>query len=198
MDYCEPARSQRAFTLPELMITLAIISILTALSLPALYPAEESEARQVFMQMGALIASARATAVSRHSAVMICPGQVGGSCDNNWTYGVLMFMDSNENRQFDPQESLIDFRVWGEKLSSDNSGLAGKLMWKVFGNRQHILVTRLGEIADQNGSLTWCPPENSSVNAHQMVLNSAGRVRLAQDHNGDGFREDSQGQPLLC
>lgn len=191
-------RRQQAFTLPELIITVAIITILAALSLPALYPAEQNEAGQVFVQMSALIASARSSAISKHSAVVICPGKIGQSCDNNWREGVLVFMDINQNRQLDHTETVIDHKIWGADLSASQRSLRGTLHWKVFGNRQSISITPLGEIDDQNGSLTWCPPAGSSVSAHQMVLNSSGRVRLAVDQNGDGLREDSQGNPLVC
>lgn len=198
MKIPEPVANQRAFSLLEMMLTLVIISILATLSLPRLYPAEQNEAGQVFLQMGAIIANARAMAISRHSAVVICPGTIAKSCDSNWTAGVLVFLDTNNNRQLDQSESVIEQNVWGNDLSSQRQQLLGTLRWRVFGNRQSIAISPLGEMEDQNGNLTWCPPPGSAVAAHQMIINSTGRIRLATDLDNDGLREDSQGRPLIC
>jgi type IV fimbrial biogenesis protein FimT len=186
------------YTLPELLITVAIITILTTLSLPALYPAEEKEAEQVFLQLGALLASARAAAIQQHRSVVICPTTNLESCASDWNIGVIVFFDNNQNRQLDQSESIIERRVWGNSLTVSSAGLRGSLHWRVFGNRQNIQISRIGEISDQNGSLTWCPPAGSAGTPHQMVLNSSGRIRLAIDQNGDGLREDSQGKPITC
>lgn len=198
MKNSELNRWQQAFTLLELMLTLAIITILATLSLPALYLTEEKEAGNIFLQMTALLSGARAAAISRHSSIVICPGSTAESCDGNWTAGVLVFIDNNQNRQLDQDESLIEHKVWGADLTSARGALRGTLRWRVFGNRPSILISPLGEIDGQSGSLTWCPPAGSSVPAHQMVLNTSGRIRLATDENGDGLREDSQGRPLSC
>lgn len=198
MENPEIDRWQQAYTLLELVLTMAIITILGTLSLPALYPAEQNEAEQIFLQMAALLSDARATAVSRHSSVVICPGMAGSACGTDWAEGVLAFIDDNQNRQLDPAESVIRRQVWGATLSAGQGALLGTLQWRVFGNRQSIRVSPLGEMDDQNGSLTWCPPAASQVAAHQMVVNSSGRIRLAVDQNGDGLREDSQGRPLSC
>lgn len=177
---------------------MAIITILATLSLPALYPEEQKEAERVFLQMAALVADARASAISKHSPVVICPAGTITSCDNNWNAGVLVFLDINNNGQLDPTEPVIRHTVWGADLSAPQGRLLGTLHWRVFGNRQSIRISPLGEIDDQNGSLTWCPPAGSLVAPHQMVLNRGGRIRLAQDVDGDGLREDSQGRILNC
>jgi type IV fimbrial biogenesis protein FimT len=191
-------RWQQAFTLLELLITVAIITILATLSLPMIYPREQKEAEQVFLQLGALIASARAAAISKHNTVVICPGSSMTSCAEHWNTGVLVFIDNNQNRQLDHGEPVIAYNLWDQGSLATAGGLSGSLHWRVFGNRQSILISPMGEITGQNGSFTWCPPAASPVKAHQMVLNSSGRVRLATDQNGDGLREDSQGRPLRC
>ncbi|MDO8909549.1 MAG: GspH/FimT family pseudopilin [Pseudohongiella sp.] len=194
----QPRLRKQGYTLLELLITVAIITILATLSLPALYPPEQKEAEQVFVQMGALVSAARAAAIDRHISVVICPTDNMESCSNDWNTGVLVFIDNNQNRQLDQSESIIERSVWGGAPSASSNSLRGTLHWRVFGNRQSIYISPLGEISDQNGNLTWCPPSGSSVTPHQMVLNSSGRIRLAVDQNGDGLREDSQGRPISC
>lgn len=198
MKTSEHRQKQRGYTLLELLITAAIITILTTLSLPAFYAAEQKEAEQIFLQLGAVINSARASAISRHASVVVCPAQTATSCSSQWNTGVLVYVDNNLNRQLDVSDAVIGYQVWRGDTPESGSQLRGSLVWRVFGNRQNIKISELGEISDQSGSLTWCPPADSPAPPHQMVLNSSGRIRLAIDQNGDGRREDSQGRPLVC
>ena len=50
----------------------------------------------------------------------------------------------------------------------------------------------------QSGNFTLCPASRDARLAQQLVVNSTGRTRSAQDRNGDGIREDSSGNPLRC
>lgn len=197
--------SQTGFTLPELMITGAIIAILLKLSLPALINNEEKEAERVFLQLNSVLGAARAAALSRFNAVSICPlaAQTHSAspdravCSSNWNQGVLVFLDRDGDGQLDLEDTIIDYQPWGGS-SNGSTILSGTLHWRVFGNRHSIRISRTGEISDQNGSLSWCPPPGSVTPPHQLILNSGGRARLAVDENGDGQREDSQGRPLSC
>ena len=182
----------------ELILTVALLAILAQLSLPAMDFHQRTEADRVFMQLSALLTSARAHSIATHSVTVICPSDGGSDCDSNWSAGAIAFADSDNNRQRSVDEALIELIDWSADGHRQSYPLRGTLHWRAFGNRQSIRVDELGLLHDQNGSFTWCPAEQTGHTAHQMVINSAGRIRLATDSNKDGQREDSQGRPLTC
>jgi len=102
----------------------------------------------------------------------------------------MIFVDINVNRHRDDNEDLIASVQWRD--------LEGELSWRAFGNRQRLQIDRFGGLTGQNGNFTWCPPKHSAEPAHQVVLNGSGRFRFARDSDGDGYREDSRGDPLRC
>jgi type IV fimbrial biogenesis protein FimT len=194
----KPGNFCRGFTLMELILTVALLAILAQLSLPAMDFNQRNEADRVFMQLSALLTSARAHSIATHSVTVICPSVSGSDCDSNWSVGAIAFTDSDNNRQRSFDEALIELIDWTAGGHRQSSPLRGTLHWRAFGNRQSIRIDELGQLSDQNGNFTWCTAEQSGHRAHQMVINSAGRIRLATDSNKDGHREDSQGRPLTC
>lgn len=189
---------QKGFTLPELILTLALLAILAQLSLPALDFDQRSEADRAFMQLSALLTNARAHAIASHSVTIVCPSNNGSDCDSNWRSGAIAFADADNNRQRSADEALIGYIDWSTRQHNQAAPLRGTLLWRTFGNRQSIRIDELGQLTGQNGNFTWCPPAQTGHTAHQLVINSAGRIRLASDSDGDGMREDSQGRPLNC
>lgn len=194
----KPGNFCRGFTLMELILTVALLAILAQLSLPAMDFNQRNEADRVFMQLSALLTSARAHSIATHSVTVICPSVSGSDCDSNWSAGAIAFTDSDNNRQRSFDEALIELIDWTAGGHRQSSPLRGTLHWRAFGNRQSIRIDELGQLSDQNGNFTWCTADQSGHRAHQMVINSAGRIRLATDSNKDGHREDSQGRPLTC
>jgi type IV fimbrial biogenesis protein FimT len=186
----QPVVNQRGVNLPEVMAVLLIISILMHLSLPVIGLAHREESTRVLLQLAHLIEMARSSAINSQQSVTVCPITESDQCGGNWQHGAMAFFDNNDNRQRDPDEILIHKINW-----IDNSG---HLSWRAFGNRQSLSIDAFGGLRNQNGNFTWCPPSGSHEPAHQLVINAAGRLRLAADNNGDGLREDSQGRPLVC
>jgi hypothetical protein len=47
---------------------------------------------------------------------------------------------------------------------------------------------------------TWtlCDPSNDPKLAKAVILSPVGRIRFAEDSNGDGIPEKSDGTPLSC
>ena len=119
-------------------------------------------------------------------------------CGSDWSKGTLLLVDTDNNGTLSADEPVLARFHWQQTFSGEAIALSGTLQWRAFGNRQRLLLSELGELADQNGSLTWCPPAASAASPHQLVINASGRIRLAADHDGDGWREDSQGAPLRC
>lgn len=179
-------------------MVLAIITILLSLTLPLLSPAQANEAEQVFERFVRVVNMARARAISQQQVLVLCPATTATQCGADWSLGMLLFADANDDGNRSADEQVLEHVQWLQSLQGQPQPLSGRLQWRAFGNRQRLRISELGEINDQNGNLRWCPPANSSLPAHQLVLNATGRIRLARDDNGDGLREDSQGNALSC
>ena len=101
--------NQTGFTIVEIMIAIAILAILTALAMPSL---------QQFLARNELVGTsnglisginlARTEAVTRSTAVAICPSTDGASCSGgDWESGFLVFVDDDNNSNFNGGEELI-------------------------------------------------------------------------------------------
>lgn len=110
-----PPAVPRGFTWIELLVTLAILGILTALGAPGLRALLDQ--RTVATQASALadgLRLARAEAVKRHQRVTICntpapdaPTPVCANVSTNWSTGWLIFADTNGNKVKDAHETLL-------------------------------------------------------------------------------------------
>ena len=103
--------STYGFTLPELMITLAVVAILIAISAPSMQSMivnqrVASTTRDVY---GSLLL-ARSEAVKRHQSISVCSSVNGASCDEDntgWHHGWLIFSDKNQDGIFDGDDQLL-------------------------------------------------------------------------------------------
>lgn len=183
--------SMNGLSLIELLFALAIITALTTAAVPAWQPVlQQQQGRQVIQGLVSLLNNARSAAVRENLNVTVCPARPGSlRCGGPWHRGALAFIDPSGRRR--PGEETLIYRLqW-----PDNRG---RLRWRAFGNRQYLRINSLGQIRHQSGNFTWCPLDAEPRMARQLVINAAGRIRVATDRDGDGIREDSQGRPLSC
>jgi type IV fimbrial biogenesis protein FimT len=178
------------YSLVELLVVLSIIAIGITLSAPDL---EEFFTRnRVSSQLNQLVRAihmARQTAIFLNQVVTLCPSADGNSCSRDWAEGMLLFVDSNNDRNYSQHEALI------HRFDALTDG--DKLFWRAFRARPFLLMRPKGFTAYQNGTFTYCPHEGLQY-ARGIVLNSAGRIRLSQDSDRDGIDEGANGRPLRC
>lgn len=183
--------NMQGLSLIGLLSTLAIITVLSAVALPAWQPlVRQQEGKRVMQGLVSLVNNARSTAIRENTSVTVCPASPATlACGGSWDHGAIAFIDPAGRRR-PARETLVHRLQWPE-----NDGV---LRWRAFGNRQYLNINSRGQLLHQNGNFTWCPLNADPRQARQLVINAVGRLRLATDRDGDGIREDSRNRPLSC
>lgn len=118
---------KKGFTLFELIITIAIFSILCTLALPHFhqYMALQERTKTVNTLMNS-IKTAKNIANLQRQNIVICPSQSLLQCQNNqWNTGFIVFIDNNKNRRVDTSETII--RTEQQQLKYGNLDWRGAL-----------------------------------------------------------------------
>lgn len=157
----------RAFTLPELLITLGILTVLTSVGVPGtLQLMDNQQLATTSNHLAADLLLARSESIKRRQPVLVDNG------DGNWQSGWLVYVDLNNNGRFDE----------GEPILRQAHSLPRNVIAK--GNtpvRRYIRYTPSGSShliggAFQAGTLFICHA-NGKYAVRQLVVSATGRVR---------------------
>jgi type IV fimbrial biogenesis protein FimT/type IV fimbrial biogenesis protein FimU len=183
-------KRKNGFTLAELMITIALLSILTAIALPNLnlFLVKMRVDNQV-SEMHRLLLTARNISVNTGMNTTVCPLE-SGVCTSNWDKEISVFTnDSNtvDNKKYDAStERIVKTK---ESLSSND-----KLQFSM----DSIIYTPTGRtITATASSFNYCPKDYASV-SRGVQVSSTGRVYTSTDSNGDDKDEDRDGNAIVC
>ncbi len=175
----------RGFTLIELMMTLAVMSILMVVGVPAFQTFVQNN-RQTAEHNDLIMAllSARSEAVRTNVPVVICVSADGQTCSNspNWEQGWIVFTDV-VNTNPATEEGVVNATAGSkaEVCEFDEDcvlavygglGAGGTLRLSGAGTNNAIVYDATGA-SDVSGTFTLCIP-NSTVQK-QIVVSSTGR-----------------------
>jgi len=192
----------RAFTVSELLVTLAIAAAALSLALPSFHGLlAANRAAAALNQIIGAVAVARTQAILQRRTVTLCPGTIersepdGGATArclgrDQWHQGALVFVDANGNGSIEAGERLLT------ALPPLRPG--ERIYWRSFRNRGYLQFHARGYTEWQNGNFLYCPADGRAEYARMAILNVQGRVRVARDADGDGVAEDAAGRPLAC
>ncbi|WP_349927513.1 GspH/FimT family pseudopilin [Acinetobacter sp. A1-4-2] len=162
---------KNGFTLVELIVTLAIFAILATIALP--YFQDMKAKQEVNATTNKLISTihlAKSQATLYHTNVVLCPSQNKVNCQTSqWTAGLLVFLDSNKNRQIDTGEKIIYTESTDLKY--------GHLDWRgTLSVPSLTFQAENGLPIGSNGSFYYC----SMVSDHhrKLVLSAMGHIRI--------------------
>lgn len=167
----------RGMTLPELMVVVALVAVLSMLAAPALSAAlEASRLRAVAQGLLYGLHYGRSEAIKRGGRVVLCKSGDGNNCANlgGWEQGWLVFHDVNNNALRDSNEPVL--------LHEQGPGPA----YRISGNlkiQSYVSYTPLGNIsmtngAIQAGTLTICRAGAGASEGRQIVISNSGRARI--------------------
>jgi type IV fimbrial biogenesis protein FimT len=157
-------------TLIELLVTLAIGSILIGTAMPSLSSALDRQ--RAVAAHNLLLASfnqARTAAITERRQTVVCPSIDGSSCRSGgiWEDGWIVFVDRDRNNQFGSVDTLMRFQSSG----------VGSLRVRSSPYRPMARFLPKGRSVGSNLSLRICDRSGDVIQG--LVVNNAGRVRAA-------------------
>lgn len=148
---------QKAFSLLELLISLALLSIFAGIALPAFGQWVDRTRLDVLRdQLHAHLQDARITSVVRNRDIEVCGSTDGLVCDEEWNHGWLV-------RYADSDQAIQQFRIQTRHV----------LAWQGFSPR--LRFQRNGTVPTGNGRFILCDPKGRD--GRQLVINRQGRVK---------------------
>ncbi len=161
-------RLNRGFTLLDLLVTLAIVSILTAVAAPPMGDLVESiRSKAVRKQLQSLMGQARSHALFESQVVTICHLDEDGSCLDDLLFPLSIFTDPDRNASMGAGETLLHTLHIG--LPEDF-----ELLW----NRNNYLrYWPSGGTGALTGSLSYCH-QFDDRHEFRIVLARTGRTRV--------------------
>lgn len=165
-------RHSLGFTLIELIITLSIISIITAYGLPNYHEFKQNQTMtQEINRLSSTIRFARSQSIISGQHVILCATHSFTACDGNsqWHQGWMVFTDSNRNRIFDANDQALLHE------NSMNEGL--QVMASVY--RPKIRFDATGFAPGTNLTIRFCDSRGAE-HGKAIIISNVGRPRIAQ------------------
>lgn len=158
------------FTLMELMVTVAIIGIVTAMSFPffesVLQNTQLKTNAQTFLTALALT---RTEAVRRGTQVTLCASATGTSCTGAaWTVGWVIFTDPDNDQTVDAGETII-------RVNGALAGVTTTLTSTAFVNSVSYLSTGFTS-GVTSGSFSLCD-DRGATRGKSIQITTTGRAK---------------------
>lgn len=172
------SRPERAFSLHEALVTLAVVSTLTTIAVPSFQQIISKQ--RMTGAINSLITAlhlARSEAIKRRDDAVLCPSIDGRACINggsDWHDGYMLYIDHNNNRDIDGAEPVIQIFGTTHGLRLINTS-----------NRDHVRYKSNGMASFTNTTFIVCDIHGRSVPKAVVIANS-GRVRTATRMPGGG------------
>ena len=161
--------AQRGLTLIELLIVVAVATLLCTVAVPALSGGlEAARGADARAALAASLAAASNRAALTGTRAVLCPSTDGRSCSDNpdWSGGWLVFLDGNANRELDPGEPVLRLQP----------ALAGKVRLRSTVGRTRIVFQGNGGNAGSNVTFTLCDGRGPAK-ARALILGNTGNLR---------------------
>ncbi|MGB5718025.1 MAG: GspH/FimT family pseudopilin [Gammaproteobacteria bacterium] len=160
--------SQDGLTLPELLVSLTVISTLSVTGISQFrHTLQENRMAAEVNQFITALHLARSEAVKHGTRILLCPGREGSPCGSStdWVNGWILF--ASEDREHDPDERVLQA---GNPLSAGISLRSSN-------HRKRIVYQQDGSSGGSNTSFTFCDTRRQAK-PRVICLSNTGRPRL--------------------
>lgn len=204
MDYnIHMTKNNHGFTLIELIVTLAVVSILLLTGIPMLN--QMTTSNRLVTQINSIAGSlsvARSESIKRAESITLCGSTDGATCDtSNWESGWIVFTDADNNAVLNStSETMLKIVApfnGGSTLRLSESDSTNIMRYKSDGSLrdQNADATRTDK-----GTFTLCEQSASTTTAKAINVNALGRVSRAEDTDTtkDSIVNDINGANVTC
>lgn len=168
--YLQP-NNERGFTLIELIVTIAVLTILTMIATPyVLEQLARMEAKRIESQIRNTLTLAKAESYIRRQDLLVCLSNNGAICDRDSYKQLLLFSDRNNNKNFDlGVDDLLEAQALEPKYST---------LYLRVGDKRHY--TKFwgdsGKPRGHFGHFKYCPTSTYNHTMYQISFSQGGRV----------------------
>lgn len=195
------ARSNRGFTLVELLVAIVILGIVLGFAVPSFQTMiMNNRITSQINEATSLISYARSEASKLPDVtITICPSTDGSSCANtgSWEGGWIVMRDADGNRTLDADDEIIRvFQGLGGGNTLRVSGLSSSGGTYIqFAGNGYPVPESMG--ASPVGTISICDSRGAGE-AKAIVVSVSGQTRLARDSGNDGVLNDHNGTNMSC
>lgn len=175
MDYNIHMTKKHGFTLIELIVTMAVVSILLVTGIPALN--QMTDSNRLVSQVNSIAGSlslARSEAIKSASVVTVCASSTGAACTiTPWGNGWIVFTDVDKDTAIDAEDNLLKVQEafgGGSTLRLTLSTSANVYQFAPDGSSR----------GTSKGTFIVCPKDKTVNKAKAININLIGRASRAQ------------------
>ncbi|MGP5550519.1 GspH/FimT family pseudopilin [Psychrobacter namhaensis] len=171
-------KGKQGFTLVELIVTIAVLAIIMTIAAPAIRTQlARMEAKRIKNQVENSLTLAKTESYIRRKNIIVCLSNAGGRCHRDSDQTLLLFIDKNDNKNFDAQtDLLIRQRALNPKYA--------KLSLHVGGRRHYIKFWGdSGKPRGHFGHIKYCPTVAYNNAMYLISFSQSGRIRQKLNEN---------------
>lgn len=162
---------QKAFTLVELIVTIAVLAIIATLATPFLLTQLAAmEAKRIRYGISSTLSVAKAESLIRRQNLLVCLSDDSSTCNKNSDSVLLLFADNNDDKRFDADADLLLSRQpLDPKYGTLHLRAGGRHHIKFFGDT--------GTPRGHFGHIKYCPSSTYNNAKYQVSFNNVGIIR---------------------
>ena len=183
-------KNQCAFTLIEIIIVLAIISVLSMIAIPGLQTllrkAQDDAAQADILRM---VEIARSEALLLRQTVTLCKSRDQRTCSGEWSEGQIVFVDPVQDGVVRDRSQVIAVN----KMKNKGGDLRARFYPRY---REFIQFNSMLAENDDNGTF-WLCHVGSALPVWAIKISKSGSAHvLLPDRNGE--IKDKAGRVMMC